>query len=244
MISKRALFASTLISSSLILAACGGDDDNRSEEPTPEVTAVPVTYSFEVSVTNATNNQPLSPVAIAAFASDYRAWNIGSAASEGLAEIAESGSPATFIDSIADDAVTTAAGSNPVGPGGTSVYTIEVDSLEGLRLTVASMLVNTNDAFSGVTAWPIYDLGVGDSRSSLAPIYDAGSETNDELLANIPGPAGSGESGGLSDGRETNDFVTRHPGVVTQADGYSDSALNESHKFDNGAMVITVTRTE
>ncbi len=210
----------------LLLLACGGDDE-------------PATYT--ITVTNTTHNQPLSPPALMIFDGPTKAWDIGLAASNGLEVLAESGSPAEFIDE-ANGATANTMGDGIVTPGGSAVFELEVDKTNALTLTLATMLVNTNDAFTGVTAWNIGHLEVGDSLKTLAPIYDAGTEFNDELADYIPGPAGGGA--GFGEERESVDQVTRHPGVVTKADGYTESALNESHKFDNGATLIVVERTQ
>jgi hypothetical protein len=52
-------------------------------------------------------------------------------------------------------------------------------------LTVLTMLVNTNEAFTGLDA-----LRLGGQGTAVATMaYDAGSERNNELAAFIPGPA-------------------------------------------------------
>jgi uncharacterized protein YaiI (UPF0178 family) len=38
------------------------------------------------------------------------------------------------------------------------------------------------------------------------------------------------------------DQVTRHQGVVTADDGLANSTLDSSHRFDNGGMLVTITR--
>ena len=198
------------------------------------------TTVYEVTLLNTTYSQPLSPPALVIHRDDYSAWSIGSEASPGLEDLAESGSPAAFI-AEATSAVVTMAGDGVVMPGTSTTMELSAIWNPELELTVATMLVNTNDAFSGTSGWRIGQLAVGETVKLLAPIYDAGTETNDELSTSIPGPAAGGE--GYNAAREEADQVTRHPGVVTQADGYAESALDESHKFDNGAVLITVKRT-
>lgn len=223
---NRLLKLSALSLIPAFLIGCGGDDE---------------VATYTVTITNTTHNQPMSPPAVVIYEGDTKAWNVGYAASHGLEVLAESGSPADFV-SEAESASATATGDGIVGPGASTSIQLESTKTTSLTLTLATMLVNTNDAFTGVTAWNIGQLEVGESIKTLAPIYDAGTEFNDELAIYVPGPAGGGE--GYSEGRETADQVTRHPGVVTQADGYAESALNESHKFDNGAILIVVERTE
>jgi len=53
------------------------------------------------------------------------------------------------------------------------------------RLSLAAMLIPTNDAFVGLdTALPV----AGETKVVYAYAYDAGTEVNDELCASIPGP--------------------------------------------------------
>lgn len=243
---QRSLSRLAVIAMALTLAACGGDDDNGggSGGDGGDGSGMETQLSYRISVTNATYNQPLSPIAVVLHEEDYIAWEIGSSASESLEELAESGSPAAFLEDN-PHAYNSARGEDILMPGNTEEIEISFTTEEqaaNVNLTVATMLVNTNDAFAGVTGWNLADLSVGQSMKLLAPVYDAGTEENSETAASIPGPAGGGE--GSNAMREAHDFVTRHPGVVTKADGYMASALDQSHRFDNGAAVIRVERIQ
>lgn len=246
--SKRPLSWVTLAILAVTLVACGGDDDNNGpgggNGDGGDGGEMSTQLSYRISVSNATYNQPLSPVAVVIHEEDYVAWEIGSSASISLEELAESGSPEMFL-SDNPHAYSTAQGVGVLMPGNTEEIEISFDTEDQaaqVRLTVATMLVNTNDAFAGVTGWNLTDLMVGQKMKALAPVYDAGTEENTETAATIPGPAGGGE--GTNTMREAHDFVTRHPGVVTKVDGYMASALDQSHRFDNGAAVITVERIQ
>ena len=236
------LLSSLALSSSILLTACGGDDNDNNtptetESPAPDINAV-----YEITVTNATNSQPLSPPAFIIHNDGYPAWEIGVAASAGLEMLAESGSPEDFISEKQDYALTDAAGDNVVMPGANASVSLETEWNEGLQVTVATMLVNTNDAFTGTTGFAIGQLVVGESISQLTRIYDSGTEENSETSESIPGPAANGE--GYNSERGANDYVTMHSGVVTQDDGLSTSVLTEAHRFDNGAMVVRIERTQ
>ncbi len=212
-----------------VLSACSGDKDGST---TPG--------DYRITVINVSNNQPLSPVAVILHEDDYSAWSIGSPASDGLEMLAESGSPTDFM-AEASTAFDTEAGTGVIFAGEREVIEVSTTDISSLKLTIASMPINTNDAFTGVTGWDISALAVGESMMKVLPIYDAGTERNTESDNTIPGPADQGE--GYNAARDDiADQVTRHPGVVTQADGYADSILTESHRFDNGVMRITVER--
>lgn len=211
------------------LAACG--DDSR-----------PIA-SYRVELTNLTANQPLSPLAVVLHERDFSAWQIGNAAGAGLEQLAEGGDPAGFLaEADASPAVeNSGAGNGVVPPGSTGSVTLD-GSTRASRLTVASMLVNTNDAFAGVAGVHLESLGEGDSLTLEVRGYDAGTEGNSETSASIPGPAGGGE--GYNALRDDRDFVAVHPGVVTADDGLSASTLNESHRILNPVAILRITRID
>jgi hypothetical protein len=109
-------------------------------------------------------------------------------------------------------------------------------------LSVATMLVNSNDGFSGLNAWDLSQLALGESWSTTEGVYDAGSEVNSKAMGSMPGPADGGE--GFKPMRNDTGFVAMHPGVVSMDGGLSSSVLTARHKFDNPAIHIMVTRTE
>ena len=105
------------------------------------------------------------------------------------------------------------------------------------------MLVNTNDAITGVNDVLVGDMAVGDSVTLRAIAYDAGTEANTETAATIPGPAGGGE--GFNAARDDiADRVAMHPGIVGAEDGFATSNLTGQHKFDNPVALITIGRTQ
>ncbi|MCP4273627.1 MAG: hypothetical protein GY781_17000, partial [Gammaproteobacteria bacterium] len=82
-ITKKQLLTGLSIVSILSLSACNHDDDVI--DPTPMMD-----YSYEVTVTNLTHSQPLSPVAVVSHG-DISLWQIGSSASVAIETMAESG---------------------------------------------------------------------------------------------------------------------------------------------------------
>lgn len=197
---------------------------------------------YRITLTNLTENQPLAPAAVILHGADYSAWSIGEAATDGLETLAESGDP-TEIIAEASSAMFAKSSETVLAPG--ESLTLNVTGLwqEDLSLSLASMLVNTNDAFAGANTLALSHLRVGEQFSYIAPIYDAGTERNTETAETIPGPAGGGE--GLNRIRDdVANQVTMHSGVVSHDDGYAESALDSSHRFDQGALKIDVARTE
>ena len=102
------------------------------------------------------------------------------------------------------------------------------------HVSVASMLIPTNDAF--------FTLNVIKGASGkktvvvMASAWDAGSEPNDELCANIPGPVCGGAGGSPGAGGEG--FVHIHAGIHGMGD--LDPAERD---WRNPVARITISRT-
>ena len=143
-----------------LLAGCGDSNTlNIPSAPQPAPKAM-----FEVRATNLTVGQPLSPLAVMAHGDGIRPFTIGEAASNGLERLAEGGDNSALLAQI--DSRAELSGRAPLGPGGSETLTLELDSgeLRATRLSVMSMLVNTNDAITGVNALDVSSMAVGDSR--------------------------------------------------------------------------------
>jgi hypothetical protein len=221
----------------LLLVACGSSDD-----PDPiviEPAPAPLEYQYEITLANLTNAQPLSPV-LSVLHQQASIWTIGEASSAELENLAESGNPSDL--SAASFVVASATTADVLPPGVTETVTIMTTNADALQLSIVSMLVNTNDAFTGLSKIDLSDLAVGDSMSLRSGVYDAGTEANSEAAGSIPGPADGGE--GFNSMRDDVDFVSRHPGVVGMDDGLSNSVLNNEHKFDNPAMSVMIVRVQ
>mgnify|MGYP001825067394 CR=1 FL=1 len=239
---KQLMKLVAVLSGGAFLGACDNDSPpltNREPPPPP-----PVSYS--VSVTNLTNAQPLSPIAVIAHQSGYSMFTIGSAGTVGLETMAEGGDNSALI-SEADansNVSSTASGAAPIGPAGSETVTLSAPNAQRpfLRISVAGMLVNTNDAFVAVNAWPVDTMAIGDVVTVNAIAYDAGTEDDTESAATIPGPAGGGE--GFNATRDDGaDQVGMHAGVVSGDDGLDTSDLTEQHRFDNPVARIRIERT-
>lgn len=234
--SLRLLLAGSV---ALIAAACDNDNNDGIAAPPPPVA------SFAVTVTNLTNGQPLSPVAVIAHQSGYSVFTVGTAATTGLETLAEGGDNSTLIAEADADAqvMASASGAAAIGPAGSETITIDVlqSDLPGLSVSVSTMLVNTNDAITGLNGASVADMMAGDSISWQTIAYDAGTEANTEAAAHIPGPAGGGE--GFNAARDDlADRVAMHAGVVSQDDGFAVSDLTGQHRFDNPVAQVSIER--
>ncbi|UPR58421.1 spondin domain-containing protein [Vibrio sp. ED004] len=213
-----------------VLAGCPDDDDDY--------------YRYDVSVANLTPNQPMSPLAILTHNTSFDLFEIGQSASVDLEYLAEGGSNAELIALSNSDAnvYQGISGNGLILSGEQDTVSIRVDPNQEGYISVASMLVNTNDAFVGESGLSLKSLAVGDTFTMNMNVWDSGTELNDELAATIPGPAGGGE--GFNSDRNDTDVVSFHSGVISQDDGLATSALSGNHRFLNPGARITITRTE
>tara|TARA_R110001583_G_scaffold12280_9_gene54667 strand:+ start:6224 stop:6970 length:747 start_codon:yes stop_codon:yes gene_type:complete len=230
---SKVIVATTLL---LVLSACGSDNDNIVETPPPPA---PAEYSYSVTVTNLTYAQPLSPLAVVLH-NDSKMWMVGEASSQALEKLAESGDNSEFIS--ATNVLASNSGEGVVLPGLANTIEVTTTDRKATFFTAATMLVNTNDAFTGLTGVDISTMAIDDVKSWSLNVYDSGTEANSEAMGTIPGPADGGT--GFDEVRNDVDFVALHSGVVSQDDGLSSSVLTQSHRFDNPAIKLTITRTK
>jgi Spondin_N len=149
--------------------------------------------TWKVTVTNLTppgpgapGSQPLSPPLFIVHSGRAHVWRVGELASHGVAAIAEDADNSVLESALPQLAgvrsVFTGAG-GPIPSGQSRIFTVQTRGPFD-RLSVLSMLVNTNDAFTGLDALRLRGRGAILERMA----YDAGSEANNELVGFIPGP--------------------------------------------------------
>lgn len=228
---KTSLLSCLMISTTALLSACGGDDSDKS-------------YQYRLEIINLTNAQPLSPAAIILHEPGYELFNEGESASLALEVLAESGDLADVLyDAQLDESVFhSIAGETLILPGESYQYSFSLEhELSHQEVTIASMLVNTNDAFTGINQGNLTQLDVNQSQTFTGLVWDAGTEKNSETSATIPGPAGGGQ--GFNASRDDLDKVVFHSGIVSLHDGLESSVLTEQHRFNQPASLIRITRT-
>jgi hypothetical protein len=233
---KKMTLVSVIVSCTLGLAACN-DSDNDDVMVLPPA---PVMTSYEVTVVNLTEGQLLSPIAVVLHTTG-QLWELGQPASNALEKLAESGDS---LDLLGQDFVMSSASADgPAMPGESKTLSLSIEQQADIKVSIASMLGNTNDAFTGLNGIDLNDLAVGDSLAFATIAYDAGTEANTESAATVPGPAAGGEGyNAMRD--DVRDMVLMHAGVVSAADGLASSALSQAQRFDNAVAKILITRTE
>lgn len=175
--------------------------------------------SWKVTITNLTppgpgapGSQPLSPPLFVVHSNKADVWSVGDIASHGVAAVAEDANNAVLESALPQlpgvKTVFTGAG-GPI-PSGTS-RSFMVETSGGFnRLSIVTMLVNTNDAFTGLDALQLR--GRGETRHTMA--YDAGSEKNNELATSIPGPCCGNPFVRDPEG----ELIRRHDGILGVGD--------------------------
>lgn len=160
-------------------------DDDEHENGAPKTWRVTIT-NLTPAGPGAPGSQPLSPPLFVVHSRQADVWSVGEIASHGVAAIAEDANNAPLKSALPAlpgvKTVLTGAG-GPIPSGVTRSFTVETSGKFN-RLSVVTMLVNTNDAFTGLDSLRLR--GHGSSHETMA--YDAGSEKNNELKSHIPGP--------------------------------------------------------
>jgi hypothetical protein len=153
-------------------------------------------------------SQVLSPALVLAHTQRIDLWEAGHPANQAVEDVAEDAIGATGLGLFGGhpevESVITGPGA-PIPPGQQASFEITTRA-NANRLSLVTMLVNTNDGFTGLDAVPL----TGGRMEYWAEAYDAGTELNDQLLASIPGPC-CGDTG--RNGMPENGVIRHHMGI-------------------------------
>ena len=208
---------------------------------------------LEVEITNLTKGLYFTPVLITAHDSEDKLFEVATEASVALQAMAEGGDISALVTqasaSSSDIAENPAAGL--LAPAASA--TAELTTTDGNEyLSVAAMLLPTNDGFVGLDSWKV-PTEAGTYTVYLNG-YDAGTEANNELVvegSGAPGVLGipaapGGQAGtngkGITTG-DTNTMVHIHPGTLGDDDleGGNSDLNNTVHRWLNPIAKLTVT---
>lgn len=191
--------------------------------------------TYRVTVTNLAPGQPQTPPVVVVHNGKTSIVEAGAPASEGIGQLAENGNPQVLVDALATDSNVAAVvvGEHPIVSGGVpgaamvpSFATIEVTGAKGAnRISIASMLICTNDGFSIVHDQKL-PKKVGQSLVFYSDAYDAGTEMNTETFADMVPPCqplvgvtGDAEGTGASNpDLAEGGVITPHAGITGDAD--------------------------
>ena len=191
----------------------------------PEMPEMPEAVEFKVTLTNLTMGVPaqggqiFSPPIFVTHGHGFSIGASGEAASAELTALAETGNHAPLAALAGgSDAVGSVVPFPPPPEGvvlpGASVSTMISASAAMGYLSLATMLVQTNDGIVLANSLPLFDED-GNARSFTMDLisYDAGTEENNELATHVPGPP----FGGM-ERAPTADVITPHPGIAGTGD--------------------------
>ena len=188
---------------------------------------------YEVTITNLTRGQTFTPILVASHQEGVRLFELGAPVSDQLAILAEGGDtgPLDALLSARADVSDTATSGMLLEPGQSVTVTVEAGGKFD-HFSVVSMLIPTNDAFFALNG--VAGPKGNDTLMRFSPVYDAGSEMNDEDCDNSPGPVCGGEGFNAADGEG---FVHIHAGIH----GIEDLVAGD-RDWRNQAAKITITQ--
>jgi hypothetical protein len=195
----------------------------------------------------------MTPPVVALTRRSLDVFTVGKAATFELQQIAENGDNAPLIDFLDGKSNVSdfAEGTAPIVPAGSPgdtmfdqsvTFTLDRDNAGARFLSLASMLICTNDGFSGVDRLRLPQrVGVTKTVHTLG--YDAGTEANTEDFGDIVPPCqplmgvtGSLPGTATSDpALATNDVIHHHSGITGRRDLRADV-----HGWDTEAPIMEV----
>jgi hypothetical protein len=205
--------------------------------------------TYEVTIENLTSSgQWFTPPVIATHRPSTEMFTVGEPANEGVKEIAENGNLGPMLDALgADkhvDKFEPVGAPMPLAPGNEVTTSISGD--RGRKyLSFVSMLICTNDGFTGVDTVRL-PKKVGDTVSMDTNAYDAGTEENTEDFADIVPPCqalngvSSGDSGTGASDPDLAEGGVIHPHAGIQG---GDDLTTAAHGWTDPVGRITITRT-
>ena len=194
---------------------------------------------YKVTITNLTRGQVFSPPIVIAHDSNFNLFTLGDPASDELAALAEGGATG-LLAGLIDGVYPYDVADGPIMPGDSDSVTLEIGKRSRLRLiSVAAMLVTTNDAFLAVR--DVWFLGKY-NKIVDAVAYDAGSEINSEDCQDIPGPPCGAPPNDHPD-IEAEGYVHVHAGIHGISPEGEVSSLNPAMlDWNNPVAKITIRR--
>ncbi|MGI8923890.1 MAG: spondin domain-containing protein [Fimbriimonadales bacterium] len=213
----------------LAMAACSEQSPSVSEpalvslsDPNFSVSEAGV-RNYRITLENMTTGQVFSPGVIATHTKDATVWQQGQPASEGIRLIAEDGDQSTAVADLTVasgvfDVVDITTPTNRIG-GLAPIPNPQMFEISARgnanRLSLAVMLICTNDGFTGLSGVKL----PGGSKPDVYEVgaWDAGSEQNNELFNQIVDPCG--EAGPVPGGNDGNGRVATIGGVIVAHSG-------------------------
>lgn len=222
---------------------------------TAPAAAHPRERTYEVTITNLTTGQPLTPPVVATHNGGFHVFQVGEAASFGVKEVAENGNLTPLLEDLGDEPKVShvlATGTGPLVPDGLPGSGVGDPSVtfaigagpKARYLSFVSMLICTNDGFTGVDRLRLPNK-VGASRTAYTNGYDAGTEVNTEDFADIVPPCQPLVGISSDDpGTDVSDPALAEGGVIHHHPNVRGGAdlVPAVHGWTDPVAVITITR--
>jgi hypothetical protein len=185
---------------------------------------------YKITVTNLTKGQILSPPVVIAHDATFTLFTPGQPSSAGLAKLAEDGYTTDLVNEAQAMGKTAMTVVGPAGikPGTSASYEISVGDKTNM-LSLASMLVTTNDGFTALNGITLKHA----KQMYYTLAYDAGSEANTETCTTIPGPPCGAHDMRMTAGAEG--YVYIHPGIQGVGD-----LPREQFGFNNPVAMVVI----
>ncbi|MFT5449430.1 MAG: hypothetical protein ACI9DC_004623 [Gammaproteobacteria bacterium] len=195
------------------------------------------TRNYEVTITNA-SAVFFTPILAVAHKARLQLFEVGAAPSDALTKIAEGGDQSGYMARLAlvPQQVGDVQSSGGLLAPGESVVIEMAAGRRFNRLSLAAMLLPTNDSFVAAQGVAL-PKSRGQRVTYNAIGYDAGSETNDELCAHIPGPQCAGQGESLEDTGEG--YVRVSPGIQGVGD-----VSGMDYDWRNPVAVVSIKRVD
>ena len=151
-----------------------------------------VADEYRVTVTNLTRGQQFTPILVVSHTAGVKLFELGDPASMELEILAEGGATGpleSLLLGMSRQVLDTDVGGGLLDPGDSKTMTVDTAGRAN-RVSVAAMLIPTNDAFFAVNG--VRGPNGNQELVLFSPAYDAGSEVNDESCTTIPGPVCGG----------------------------------------------------
>lgn len=194
---------------------------------------------YAITITNLMPGQEIAPIIAASHKPRTNLFKLGEPASRQLAQLAEEGSTGPLSSLLVKDNGVSSIGSfgGHLQPGKSTE--IIIDAAKGFnRISLAAMIIPTNDGFIALDNVDAPQLAYS-TVTYYAPVYDAGSEFNDESCRSIPGGYPECASPGTRVSGQPEGFVHIHAGI--QGIGDFTPAQRD---WKNPAAKITIRRLD
>lgn len=238
---RTGILALSVVAAVVAIASIAGIQESSAAE----------SVTYEVTVTNLTPGQPITPPLLVTHSKDMGLFTVGEMASEQLRQLVENGNADPMVQSMTgnEKVFDIVQGQAPLVPandpgetglGYSETFTITAAGNQKY-LSFASMLVCTNDGFAGIDAvrLPHYS-----EKTVYAKAYDARTESNTEDFADMVPPcqgaigiSSEDEGTGESNPEISEDgIIIPHTGIMGGAD------LTSAHAWSNPAVKIDIVR--